>query len=93
MRGVVKSPTKSSLNVTGISKFGKYQKRIIWLIGQDGALRWRTLVLRTGLDEEQVSRILRSLVVAGALEHVWNYEGWAVYRLAERKDGNDVCER
>jgi hypothetical protein len=86
-------------NVTDITsrvttKLGGHQKRIRWLIGHEGALTWRQLLEKTGLDARLLSQSLRALVAAGVLEHRWNKEGRAVYRLPKGKvNHDDVCER
>jgi hypothetical protein len=85
----VKSPTTSSDNVTRNYRYGMTQRFIIALIGHEGELTFSQLSISTELGDWQLGRALRALIAAGAIVHVWNKKGLAVYRLKEK---NDVCK-
>ncbi len=71
--------------MVSVTRLGGTQKRIISLIGHNGALTWRQLLLMGKLDECDLRKLLRTLVAAGAIVHEWDKKGRAVYRLPERK--------
>src|SRR5690349_21555787 len=68
-KGVVKAYPKSIGNVTGISKLGVNQRRILVLIRVHQCLRFSDLLAMTGLGERQVRSALRPLVSAQHLEY------------------------
>jgi hypothetical protein len=77
----VKAYPKSIGNVTGVTKLGANQRRVLVLIRLHQCLRFSELVTLTGLGERQVRAALRPLVKAQLLVYVWAKDGRAVYKL------------